>query len=282
VRSARSDRVRGELAARRRSRRRGPRRLGRWRWRDRRAGRGGWGGRRHRPRFDHRLRVRRPLLIGAARRRRPRTALLTLGGSAPGSGVLAFGLAAPWSGSPTLGGSVPGSGSPPSRRVPAGPCPGPAGGAACVRPASPHARRVRSATPLRSTSPAGRAAGRLCVATARAPRAAAHFPDGLARCLAGADLPQWRFRRQRGRIVATGTTAGRDQRAGGEQRGEPSHVSPSHPAQKRRGTACPPPVHARLRLHAGRFAPGLRFVPLPVRGIGSLLSCPARWLAPTT
>ena len=50
----------------------------------------------------------------------------------------------------------------------------------------------------------------------------------------------------RGRPFATAPPPRRYQRPGGEQRGEPSHVSPSHPAQKRRVAACPPPVHFTL------------------------------------
>ena len=51
-------------------------------------------------------------------------------------------------------------------------------------------------------------------------------------------------------------SARRDQQAGGEQRGQPSEVGPSHPAQQRQDTVCPPPVHVRRRRPRPAFAPG--------------------------
>ena len=284
MRSVGSYRVRGELAAR--GRRRGwLRRLGlcRRRWRSRGGGRGRPLGRRRGGRF--RLRSRRLLLLGFARRWRPGAAVLALWVPVPCAGSLAFGAPAPRPGSPALGAPAawPGSpareapaacsGSPPSRGLPAILCPSPSPRAPRRCTASPDATRLPSAMPLRSAAPA---AGRLALQAARLQRAAARFPDRPARRLMLIDLPQPRLRRRCGWILATGAAAGRDQGAGGEQRGESSHVSPSHPAQQRRGTACPPPVHARFEAADRPVRPRIG-PPLASRSrIGSLLSCPAR------
>jgi len=123
----------------------------------------------------------------------------------------------------------------------------------------------RPLTGCRSVAPAPSAAP--CAARRYEPRPRARVPRRASRF---AGLPQ-----KRRRLLLLAAAPSRcDQRPGGEQRGEPSHVSPSDPAQERRGAACPPPVHARCR------RPPRRFAPRPVAT--SLLSCPARWPGPTT
>jgi small subunit ribosomal protein S6 len=76
---------------------------------------------------------------------------------------------------------------------------------------------------------------------------------GLGRTLAGR-LPGAGGSRD-GRLIPAGPPSRRNQGPSGEQRGQPSHVSPSHPAQKRQVAACPPPVHVTLRAGATRVRP---------------------------